>query len=126
MNWSCLTAAASRSSGCARGGVLRLEVQDDAGSGVRRLGADRLHAEGVRHQEMMRGGERCFRFGPAGRVRADAISVVGDDVRLVERREVADAVTEPGGDERGELAERMAVARTGQPPASSRAWGRSQ
>ena len=69
--------------------------------------ADRLHAEGVRDQQMMGGRERCVRFGPPGRVRADAIPVVGHDVGLVQRREVADPVTQPAGDERRELAERI-------------------
>ena len=89
------------------GGVLRLEVQHDAGSGSRRVSTDRLHAEGVRHQEMMGGRERCLRFRPPRCVRADAIPVVGHDVWLVQRREVADPVTQAAGHERGELAERI-------------------
>ena len=87
--------------------MFRLEVQHDAGSGPRRLCADRLHAEGVRHQEMMGGRERCVRFRPPRCVRPDAVPVVGHDVRLVQRREVADPVTQPAGHECGELAERL-------------------
>ena len=89
------------------GGMLRLEVQHDAGSGPRRLGADRLHAEGVRHQEMMGGRERRFGFRPPRGVRADAVPVVGDDVRLVQRREMTDPVAQPTGHECRELAERI-------------------
>ncbi len=90
-----------------RGRVLRLEVQHDARFGVRRVRPDRLHAERMRHQQMVRRGERRLRFGAPGRVRAHPVSVIGDDVGLVERREMADAVAEPAGHERGVLTERV-------------------
>ena len=89
------------------GRVFRFEVQHDPCLGMGRLGPDRLHAEGVCDQQVMRRGQRRFRLGATGRVRAHTVPVIRDDVRLVERREVADAIAEPGGDQGRELGERM-------------------
>ncbi len=127
LNWSSATRAASRSRGCGRGRVLRLEVQHQPGGGLGRVRPNGLRRR-ARGPPADGGPRRAPPRVRCGRARAThAIAVVRDDVGLVQRGEVANAVAEPGGDH-GRVTRRTPERsnESGQPPASSRACGRSQ
>ena len=65
-----------------------------------------------------RGGEPLI--GMARRVHSDAVALVRDDLRLVDRDPHAAEITDGLADDQGVLGEALAVALFAQPPPSSR------
>ena len=84
--------------GSIAGGLCGLEVDRDSDLGAGRLAAQDLRGETVREQDVVGGGDRVRRRGPAGCVDAVAVAEPGDHPRLVQRDPVPDAISEPGGD----------------------------
>ena len=86
-----------------------------------------VDGQAVAEQEVVRGGHRRARLGATRRVDAGRVAEHRRAPGLVDRGPVVDAVAEGGADHRRVLGEpRRRCRRSGQPPWSSRACGRSQ
>ena len=69
----------------------------------------------MREQEMVGCGDGCVRLDPTGSVLAGAIPVIRNDVRLVDRGEVTDAISQPARDDGGVVREGMGGGAIGPP-----------
>ncbi len=98
------------------GRLLRHDVEDDADTRVRCHGADGLDGPAVSHEQMVSCGQSVIEVVASRREDAVLVSQRRHDPRFVERDEVADAVTEAPGHDRGVLGERIHGRPKGPPP----------